>query len=313
MWSSIGAVLLLSFILGTIYDLQISKALASLNSDSYLSHNLFAILGETFGENILYIVLVSAFGILFFNILKREIVQKKWLKYILLIFCAIASFIVCFYCINKTLDYISEHTSFGLDNFLNNTLGLIIILLFSLVVDICAFMLFNKLSETSLQQLLWWALLVLFVSAISNGVIQGLKHVFDRTRFRAMHFVGDTQFTYYTPWYQINTNKFDSISIFAHDFFKSFPSGHTCAAASSSVLVALPMFVERFNNKKWKSIFWTFALAYTVLVALSRIVAGAHFFTDVFVGGIITFACTLVAMLIFKKLLKKQESQQNIN
>lgn len=310
LFSSIGVVLLAAFILGTIYDLQISKALVSLNNDSYLSHNLFAIIGEALGEDILYVLLVSALAIIFFNLLKREIINKKWLKHIFLVGCLVASFVISFYCINKTLGYISEHTTFGLDNFLNSTLGLIIVALFSLLIDICTFLLFNKLSENSLQQLLWWAILVLFVSAISNGIVQGLKHVFDRTRFRAMHFVGDTQYTYYTPWYQINTNKFNSISIFAEDFFKSFPSGHTCAAASSAVLIALPMFVEKFNNKKWKTIFWTSALVYTILVALSRIIAGAHFFTDVFVGGLITFACTLIAMIIFKKLLEKNKNNE---
>ena len=243
LWSSISVLLLTIFILGTIYDLQISKSLASLNSDSYLSHNLFAILGETFGENILYILLVSAFCIIFFSLIKNDIVNKKWLKYILLGFCIVASFVVSFYCINKTLGYISEHTSFGLENFLESTLGLIIVVLFSLVVDICAFMLFNKLSAESLKQLLWWAILVLFVSALSNAFVQGTKHIFDRTRFRAMHFVGDTQYTYYTPWYQINTNKFNSISIFAEDFFKSFPSGtHVQQQAVLYLLLCLCLF-----------------------------------------------------------------------
>lgn len=305
LWTSLAIALLTIFVLGTIFDLQISKALVDLNEYSYLSKNLFAIIGETIGENILYVLLVSAFAIIFFNILKREIINKNWLKYILLAFCLVASYVVSFYCIHKTLGYVSEHSSFGLDNFLSSTLGIIIVVLFSLIVDICAFMLFNKLSEHSLQQLLWWAILVLFVGAFSNIIVQGAKHIFDRTRFRAMQFVGDTSYTYYTPWYQVNTNKFNSISIYAEDFFKSFPSGHTCAAASSAVLIALPMFVEKFNNKKYKALFLTSSLAYTILVALSRIIAGAHFFTDVFVGGLITFACTLFAMLIFKLIFKK--------
>lgn len=310
LWICIVVGLLSIFVLGTIFDLQISKALADLNSDSYLSRNLFAIIGEAFGEDILYVLLVSAFAIIFFNLLKRDIINKNWLKYILLGFCIIASFIISFYCIHKTLSYISEHTSFGLENFLTSALGIIIVGLFSLIVDICAYILFDKLNISNLQQLLWWAILVLFVAAISNVAVQGAKHIFDRTRFRAMHFVGDTSYTYYTPWYQINTEKFNSVSIYAEDFFKSFPSGHTCAAASSAVLVALPMFVEKFNNKKWKTIFWLSSLSYTILVAFSRIVAGAHFFTDVFVGGLITFVCTILTMVIFKYLLLKQKTSK---
>jgi len=307
-YSCISFVLLTLFVLGTIYDLQISNAIADLNSDSYLSKNIFAIIGETFGENILYILLVSAFAIIFFNLLKRNLVNKKWLNYALIVCCSIASYVICFYCIDKTLSYISEYTSFGLDNFLNSTLGTIIVLMFSLIVEICAFLLFNKLSEENLSQLLWWAILVLAVAAISNVVVQGAKHIFDRTRYRAMHFVGDTNFNYYTPWYQINTQKFDSISIFAEDFFKSFPSGHTCAAASSATLITLPIFVKKFDSKKWKLIFLFSAIAYTVLVGLSRIVAGAHYFTDIFVGGSITFVCVFVCNFIINKLKNRAQN-----
>ncbi|MBQ3047741.1 MAG: phosphatase PAP2 family protein [Clostridia bacterium] len=301
-YSCISAFLLLLLILGTIYDLQISKALASLNNDSYLSHNFFAVIGETFGENILYVLLVSALAIIFFNFQKRKLINKNWLNNVLMFFCFVAAYIVCFYCINKTLSYISEHSAFGLDNFLSSSLGLIIVLSFSLIVNIFAFLLFNKLSETSLAQLFWWAILVLMVAAVSNTIIQTTKHVFDRTRYRAMHFVGDENFSYYTPWYKVNNNKFNSISIFADDFFKSFPSGHTCAAANSATLIALPIFIKKFNNKKWKTIFTASSVAYTLFVALSRIVAGAHFFTDTLIATLITFVCVFVCIIIVKKI-----------
>lgn len=302
LWSVISGVLLILAILGTIFDLQISKALADINTSSYLSNNLFAIIGESFGENVLYILLVSALAIIFFYFLKNPL-SKKWLNYTLLAFCAVASFVICFYCINKTLGYIAEYTSFGLDQFLESTLGLVIVVLFSAGVDICAFLLFNKLSIETLSSLWKWAVFVIIVAALSNGIVQGAKHIFDRTRFRAMAFVGDAEFSFYTPWYQINTNKFNSISAFAEDFFKSFPSGHTCAAASTFVLVALPTFFEKANTKKCKITLWATAIAYTLLVALSRIVAGAHFFMDVFVGGLTTFVITIVLLALYKKFI----------
>lgn len=300
LWSSISGILLIMAVLGTILDLQISKAVADLSTSNYLSKNLFAILGETFGENVLYVLLVSSLAIIFFYILKKPL-SKKWLNICLLAFCAVASFIICFYCINKTLGYISEYTSFGLDQFLDSALGIIIVLLFSAGVDICAFLLFNKLSIETLSSLWKWAVFVIIVSALSNAIVQGAKHIFDRTRYRAMVYVGDTEFSFYTPWYQINTNKFNSISTFAEDFFKSFPSGHTCAASSTFVLVTLPTFLQKTNTKKWKICLWTTAIVYTLLVAFSRIVAGAHFFMDVFVGGLTTFVLTLVLQFLYKK------------
>ena len=300
LWSVVSVVLVAIAILGTIFDLQISKSLADLNTSSYLTKNLFAIIGETIGENVLYVLLVSSLAIIFFYVLKKPI-AKKWLNYTILAFCIIASYVICYYCIDKTLGYIAEHTSFGLDQFLESTLGLIIVLLFSIGVDLCVFILFNKLSLESLSSLWKWAVFVIIVSALSNGIVQASKHIFDRTRYRAMVYVGDTEFSFYTPWYQINTNKFNSISVFAEDFFKSFPSGHTCAAASTFVLVALPTFFEKTNTKKWKTALWTVAIVYTLLIALSRIIAGAHFFMDVFVGGLVTFVITIVLLEVYKK------------
>lgn len=299
-WSVVSVILLATAILGTVFDLQISMALADLESSSYLTKNFFAIVGETIGENVLYILLVSSLAIIFFYLVKKPL-TKKWLNYALMAFCIVASLVISFYCINKTLGYVAEHTTFGLDEFLESTLGTLIVILFSAGVDLCAFLLFNKLSVETLSSLWKWAVFVIIVAALSNGIVQGAKHIFDRTRYRAMVYVGDAEFSFYTPWYQINTNKFNSISAFAEDFFKSFPSGHTCAAASTFVLVALPIFFEKTNTKKCKAILWTTAIVYTLLVAISRIVAGAHFFMDVFIGGLVTFVITIVLLALYKK------------
>ena len=152
LYSIICTVLLASAILGTIFDLQISIALADLNESTYLTKNIFAVIGETIGENVLYILLVSALAIIFFYFLKKPL-EKKWINIGILAFCVVASLVICFYCINKTLGYVAEHSAFGLDQFLQSTLGFIIVLLFSSSVCLCAFLLFNKLSLESLTSL----------------------------------------------------------------------------------------------------------------------------------------------------------------
>ena len=78
-WSCFSAIFILVAILGTIYDLQISKALADISTGQYFTKNLFAIIGETIGENILYVLLVFSFGVLFFYLLKNPL-NKKWLN-----------------------------------------------------------------------------------------------------------------------------------------------------------------------------------------------------------------------------------------
>ena len=305
--SGISIVVLAIAILGTIYDLQISKALADLQPGQYHSKNLFAIIGETIGENILYVLLVSALCILFFYLLHNPL-NKKWLNISVQIGLCLVSFVVCFYCLHKTLDYIATHTLFGLDKFITSTLGLIVIILASIIVTILSFLLFSKINNENLKTLWKWALLVLILAAASNLIVQTAKHIFDRTRFRAMVFVGDAEFQYYDYWFKFNQNKFTSISIYAEDFFKSFPSGHTCAAASSFFLILLPLFLPQTNNKKWKTIFWISASVYTFLVALSRIIAGAHFFMDVFVGGDVCIILTLIAYFSVKFVQAKENS-----
>lgn len=305
--SGVSIAVLTLLILGTIFDLQISKAVADLQPGQYHSKNLFAIIGETIGENILYVLLVSALCILFFY-LKHNPLNKKWLNTLIQIGLCVVSFVVCFYCLHKTLEYVATHTLFGLDKFIESTLGLIVIILASIIVTILAFLLFTKVSNENLKNLWKWALLVLILAAASNLIVQTAKHIFDRTRFRAMVFVGDTDFQYYDHWFKFNQNKFDSISVYAEDFFKSFPSGHTCAAASSFFLILLPLFLPQTNNKKWKSILWSSASVYTFLVALSRIVAGAHYFMDVFVGGGVCIILTLIALFSVKAIQSKEKS-----
>ena len=77
------------------------------------------------------------------------------------------------------------------------------------------------------------------------------------------------------------------------------------------MLILLPSFYKKTNTLGWKITFTTFAILYTFLVGLSRIVAGAHYFTDVLFGGFITTACVLIAKwCIIDKLIAKQKLKE---
>lgn len=309
-WSCAILVFITVAILGTIYDLQISKSLADIQPGQYFTKNMFAIIGETIGENILYVLLVCALCILFFYLLRNPL-NKKYLNIVLLVSMCIISVVICYYCLNNSLEHLSTHTNNSLDNFLSSALGIISLFLFSIAITACALFLFSKVKNENILLLWKWALLVIILSALSNGVVQGAKLVFDRTRYRAMVFSGDTNFQYYDYWFKFNSNKFSSVSPYAEDFFKSFPSGHTCAAASSFFLILLPLFLPQTNNKKWKTIFYLTAIIYTLLVALSRLIAGAHFFMDVFVGGFTTIILTIIAYHLVKYLQSKNKNKEN--
>ena len=61
----------------------------------------------------------------------------------------------------------------------------------------------------------------------------------------------------------------------------------------------MPYLFDRFNNKKWKVLWYVIPICYTGFVATFRIIVGAHFLSDVLFGGTIAY----VAAEAFKYLL----------
>ena len=104
--------------------------------------------------------------------------------------------------------------------------------------------------------------------------IQVVKHLWGRVRFREL----DAAFSQFTPWYlpQGITG------------FDSFPSGH---AAMGWILLALLILLA--NKKQWvKYSAIVIIFLWGVILALSRVVIGAHYASDVLFGSffiIITF------------------------
>lgn len=78
--------------------------------------------------------------------------------------------------------------------------------------------------------------------------------------------------------------------------FKSFPSGHAANAAIMILLGSLSLLDEKFKGKKDLLFFIGFGFA--LVVAFSRIVAGAHFLSDVTIGILITFLFEIITIKI---------------
>lgn len=300
------------FILGTIFDLQISQLFVDLPRGEYYSENIFAVLGEILGEQVLYGFLTCACAIIFFRLLRSPL-EKRWLNTLLMVAMCVLGALVGFYCFYKMSKYIGIYTDFGLTEFRATTVGKLALFAMSLVVTFCIFLCFIKVKQETLQDLAKWAIWVLIISAVSNAFVQGLKLFWGRTRFRAMNYMNDTEFSHYTNWFQINKDRFAVVDEvpFLDDFYKSFPSGHSCASASMFLLVLLPCFVKRTNTTGCKIALMTTACVYTFLVTLSRIVAGAHFFTDVFVGAFSTIIAVFIAKWFFiEKRFRKNKQEK---
>ena len=139
---------------------------------------------------------------------------------------------------------------------------------------------------------------------VATLIVQGLKVPFGRMRYRAMNVIGDfgknEQFPGFTRWYMVSGQPDKELmraTFGTSDAFKSFPSGHTRGAAATFYLATLGAVLGL--SKKKQIALWVFAVVFTGLVALSRIMVGAHFFSDVLIGGTVGFLCCVLSKEFF--------------
>ena len=157
----------------------------------------------------------------------------------------------------------------------------------------------NNVSDETLRRLPRFAVVtgVSIVAAIL--LVQVIKNPMGRMRYRAMNVIGD--YSGYTRWYVPHgqpDKTWMKETFGTSDAFKSFPSGHTRAAAATFYLIALADVIGVKSRTK-RALLWIFAITFTGVVAVSRIMVGAHFFSDVLVGGTIGFVVCMLAREFF--------------
>lgn len=118
------------------------------------------------------------------------------------------------------------------------------------------------------------------------ALVNILKYIWGRPRMRSI-----SSFEEFRYWYEIAGPA-------ASQEFRSFPSGHT---ANAFTIIAFCKFIP--DSKKNKArLFFSFALLWGTLVAISRVVLGAHFLSDVTTGFYVTLLCIYCYYcMIFKK------------
>ena len=333
----------------SLYDLQISDFLTSgsLKKGEYYSDNGFAVFFEILGGSVVYVAggiasivcVCAAFkmqdGEKFFFIPELKGKLYKAVKWILIIvFSAFAVYEM--YCaVHDIFKYTDRYIQgllqgSGLKFSLNSGYLIAAQLVLALAFSGLIFALFMRVKKEDIIKLVKFAILVFVVEALYLVVVELVKTPVGRMRYRTMNALGD--FSYYTPWYKINgarnaiiipgmgvipsggTPGAEILVGAATDTCKSFPSGHTYCAAMSFVLVCLPDLIERFKKPWIKVLCWVIPAVYTVTVAVCRIVVGAHFLSDVLVGGTLAFVFIMIIREVlilkcahFKAFFKKRE------
>ena len=274
------------FIIGTFFDLEISKTLADLEFGQYYSSNGFAVFFEIFGETPVYFLASLSFSVLsvyFFN-------KKNKIKYFMYAFLYYLSFIACFVAFYKIFGYLIK-----IYDLVFSFKFLLFQLCISFAITFYINLLITKLKKSTINKLQKFAIICLVSILITNVIAQGLKPIFSRLRYRAMMYLNQTDFSGYTPWYIIKNNvltDYHKAFNLTSDIFKSFPSGHTSAATSVLSVISL---IYLFKNIKHcnKILIIVLSVLYVLIVGIARIIMGAHFLTDVVFAMIIGYSSFL--------------------
>ncbi len=239
----------------------------ALNNPKSFVANWFADTGEMPG----YLLLLAAGGVLATHL------KNRWLKALFYIGTLGAGVYLGDYVARRLFADTALRTGYGV----LYGLGTAVLLLLALRLI--------PVPERLVKPLVLLALIGICGYGVSSGIINLMKMLWGRVRFRDL----TEDYEAFTAWYTVNGNTG------AH----SFPSGHTGSAGVSYFLMVLP-----FLSEKWQKrghLCFGAAFTYTTLVAATRLVMGAHYLSDVAVGGTVVFTCVLISLAVYRKLLPR--------
>ncbi len=291
----------------TFFDLQISKAVTIIGTGKFYPESAFGRFFESFGVVPVYAFTAFALVVVFYNALYRFAKTKKakTLRLITLCACAFFAALMCYAMFKKVIKYVAIHKRF--DYMLGGVSDEIAYVLLGCMSAAALIYFMKDVSRSFLNGALAWALVVIFAAAFSQAAVQGVKLFSGRARYALMNVLDD--FSLYTPWYKFTLGRVvtdDMLTLGAGaDAFKSFPSGHSAAAAISLTLCLIPYFFKKPCNKAAKIILIVLPAAFTLGTMVSRVIEGAHFCTDVLFGCYAVIAGIYIALTFIPKAVSR--------
>lgn len=305
--------------IASVFDYQVSQILTknALKPGEYLADDIFGVVGEAIGTSPIYILLGVCTAILCWFFAKN-FKDKKWGIVLAVIFGFVGT-VAWWYYIKDIMKYILEHAANEVGaigsvvyEYRHNGAVVACQVLIALTLQALTVLSVRPLKAETLKKLVWWVIAALAACVLANILIMIIKEPVGRMRFRAINsevgqrLINAELVKGYTPWYISNgqpdeaiINSFIDAYPGASDAFKSFPSGHTCAAGMSYALIMLPDVVDFKHKKAGKIACWVTPIAITMLVAISRIVVGAHYMSDVTFGGTFAFISFIIMREMF--------------
>ncbi len=278
-------IIILGLTLGAFFDLDISKALAIKEVDGTLeivnhpiSSHVLAVLGYA-----TYAVLGGfACAVIILNLLRKKEPLKVIEKIISigLFFAIIALMAFLAYKSMKTI----STSSFGFWHYLMMALMLFVM---TFIIWFVSINLNPKVVKKCFVPAIY-TIITLVSAYLFNEVA---KFIWGRIRIRDLVAAGSLDG--FVNWYQVS----------GHTGYDSFPSGHALQAILMFMIIL--WMVALGASKKAKVITSVGIVCWTVLMMFSRILAGAHFLSDVTAGFAVGFAFVYISFVMFERKTKQ--------
>ncbi|MCD7828235.1 MAG: phosphatase PAP2 family protein [Clostridiales bacterium] len=323
------AVFVILMVIGTFKDLEVSLALFNPESS-------FAVIAESFGQIVywamwgpaLTVILLcrhDLYEILDFAMTHSksarpfEIKNEKRFKIFNTLFKII--YFAVFFALavigwNKVIKNVTKNVLLLLDIENLSDLTYYIISVFAAAL---AVVIFSRIKPETLRRLEIGAVIGVF-SGILFKCVEELKPLTERVRFREMvaysngylndsgmsegryspltsEMAGGADFSAFTPWYK----KGDNMGIYSRA--DSFPSGHTCYSCALFLSYVYCCLFPKLKKAAPYALILSFV--YTALMGYARIIAGAHYLTDVASAAIIGYTIFLAVRGAYMLLASK--------
>lgn len=283
------SIFLCLFLIGSFFDLEISKAIA-------IPNNFFGILVASVAELPGYGMVAFICGAYFAYTLKytKKLIWKIVIIAISVFFTVVVVYFQggAFVSVNAWgyYNYEKVHTTFNL------------ILSGVILIAPCVLFGYFTIKKNDNPEVIYSLVvlsIVLFICFIIPPVLKSFCH---RPRFRYLEAHG---YELYHPWYR-NFSDYKNYSKFGdNEAFQSFPSGHI--GTSATIIMSLcffPKFKEFLKGKE--GLLMIIGFVYTLFVAFSRVFVGAHFVTDVSFSGLVCIILMTIGIIIYDLIAKKK-------
>ena len=268
----------IGIILGSFFDFQISKAIA--NPHSYLGITISAI-GPTIG---FAAVALMGGGFIAFGLKKDYHIVLR-----------ILFFVLAACCFGVSIFYPAGEY-FGVNGFswlgIPKAVGYAVVLLPEAAAVVGGYFLFRNVQNKNMW-IVWCIIIGLLLLALA-AIVPTIKDFMRRPRYRfLMNGHEDMFHKWFEPFKEYKQYIADNPTE-PHDNFKSYPSGHS---AETAILIVAATFFPLADKKfeKYQMPAFYIACGVTALVMFARILAAAHFLSDVSWGMTIVVTLTFIA------------------